>query len=104
MRQVQSILSCRDVAGYAVQWLVQALGWATGVASVGPELLVRAAAAAIALVLRNLWVWLHGMFLAERTAQGRRLHLERLRLRKLTRWLICALDEILGVRAEVVTT
>ena len=60
--------------------------------------------AAIALVLRNLWGWLHWMILAERTPEGRRLHLERLRLRKLTRWLIQALDEILGVRVEVVTT
>jgi putative transposase len=60
--------------------------------------------AAIALVLRNLWVWLHWMFLAEPTSKGRELHLERLRLRTLTRWLIQALDELLGMRTEVVTT
>lgn len=59
---------------------------------------------AIALVLRNLWVWLHWAILAERTAAGRRLHLERLRLRQLTGWLIRALDEILGVRTHVATT
>ena len=38
---------------------------------------------AIALVLRNLWVWLHWEFLAERTAHARRVRLAKLPLRQL---------------------
>jgi hypothetical protein len=59
---------------------------------------------AIALVLRNLWVWLHWIVLGERTDEGRRLHLEKLPLRKLTYWLMQALDKELVLRPGVVTS
>lgn len=53
---------------------------------------------AIALVLRNLWVWLHWQFLAERSAGGRRLRLQRLPLRQLTEWIVRRLDQSLRIR------
>jgi hypothetical protein len=56
---------------------------------------------AIALVLRNVWVWLHWSWLSERTATGRRLRLPLLPLRQLTAWLIRALDRLLGVRTRI---
>jgi putative transposase len=63
---------------------------------------VRLLLVGIALVLRNLWVWLHWAKLGAGDVRHRRRRLGRLRLRRLTRWLIRALDELLGVRAEVV--
>jgi Transposase DDE domain len=63
---------------------------------------VRLLLVGIALVLRNLWVWLHWTKLGTGDVRRRRRRLGRLRLRRLTRWLIRALDEVLGVRAEVV--
>lgn len=57
----------------------------------------------IALVLRNLWVWLHWAYLSERTAQGRVLRLDRLRLRRLTSWLARALDQTLRPRTAAAT-
>ncbi len=58
---------------------------------------------AIALVLRNLWVWLHWTRLAEPTAEGRRLRLERLPLRRLTAWLVQILNRVLEIRTGVAT-
>lgn len=43
---------------------------------------------AVALLLRNLWAWLHWVVLAEPHRGRRRLHLERLRLRTLVLWLL----------------
>jgi len=57
----------------------------------------------IALVLRNLWVWLHWQVLAERTAQGRKPRLELLTLRKLTYWLARRLDELLAIGPRALT-
>jgi hypothetical protein len=58
---------------------------------------------AIALVLRNLWVWLHWEYLAERTAQGRVVHLSRLPLRRLLYVLQRTLDDLLDIRTELLT-
>ena len=63
---------------------------------------VRLLLVGIALVLRNLWVWLHWAKLGAGEMRRRKRRLGRLRFRRLTRWLIRALDELLGVRAEVV--
>jgi len=41
----------------------------------------------IALLLRNLWVWLHHAVLSSPRRGGRELHLERLRLRTLLLWI-----------------
>jgi putative transposase len=59
---------------------------------------------AIALVLRNLWVWLHGVILAERRESGRRVCHDKLPLRKMTYWILRVLDKTLGVQPGVVTT
>jgi len=42
---------------------------------------------AVALLLRNLWAWLHWVALARRQAGGRRVRLGRLRFRALVLWL-----------------
>jgi putative transposase len=59
---------------------------------------------AIALVLRNIWVWLHWQFLAERSENGRRLRLQRLTLRTLTDWIVRQLDQWLQIRPGVLST
>jgi hypothetical protein len=41
----------------------------------------------VALVLRNVWVWLHFMRFAERGGPERTLHLERLRFRRMLNWI-----------------
>lgn len=56
---------------------------------------------AVALMLRNLWVWLHWKHLAINTPDGRQRRLERLPLRRLTAWLIQALNQLLGFRPRV---
>jgi hypothetical protein len=66
------------------------------------QVAVRLLLAGIALVLRNLWVWLRWAKLGAGDARHRRQRLGRLRLRRLTRWLIRALDELLGVGADFV--
>ncbi len=57
----------------------------------------------IALVVRNVWVMLHGEQLAKVVRGQRQVQLSRLRLRTLWRWLASALDEQLGVRLEITT-
>lgn len=49
----------------------------------------------IALVLRNLWVWLHWLYFAEGPSEDRKLHLERLRFRRMLNWLTHVLTESL---------
>jgi len=57
----------------------------------------------IALVLRNLWVWLHYMVLARPRRGGRVILLERLRWGTLLLWLLHVVEEELGV-ADVTYT
>jgi Transposase DDE domain len=60
----------------------------------------------IALVLRNMWLWLHWRVLSERAVspRGRRqLRLSKLRLRTLMAWLVCELDDQLKTRVKVVS-
>jgi hypothetical protein len=51
---------------------------------------------AVALLLRNLWAWLHWVWLASRRRGGRRLHLERLRFRTMLHWLAHVAEAWLG--------
>jgi hypothetical protein len=50
----------------------------------------------IALVMRNVWVWLHLMVLSTPQRGGRRLRLEKLRFRTLLLWLVHLVESILG--------
>jgi putative transposase len=58
---------------------------------------------AIALVLRNLWVWLHWCCLSVRQGGRRRLQRERLRLAELLHWLTRVLNKRLGIRPHDLT-
>lgn len=42
---------------------------------------------ALALILRNVWVWLHFTIIADRRGEHPRLHLERLRFRRMLEWI-----------------
>ena len=42
---------------------------------------------AVALILRNIWVWIHQMRLAERSGDGLILHLEALRFKRMLDWI-----------------
>ena len=50
----------------------------------------------IALVLRNLWVWLHSTLLAMPRRGGRVILLERLRWATLLLWLLHVVEEAFG--------
>ena len=52
---------------------------------------------AIALLLRNLWVWLHHAVLSRPRRGGAELHLERLRLRTMLLWLFEVATELYGL-------
>src|SRR4051794_2978461 len=52
----------------------------------------------IALVLRNLWVWLHYTLLARPRRGGREILLERLRWETLLLWLLHVAEEAFGTR------
>lgn len=43
---------------------------------------------AVALILRNLWVWIHHMRLGERNGSQVRLHLDRLPFKRMLEWLV----------------
>jgi hypothetical protein len=43
---------------------------------------------ALALILRNLWVWIHQIHLAERSGDNLKLHLERLRFKRMLDWIV----------------
>jgi putative transposase len=51
---------------------------------------------AVALLLRNLWAWLHWAVLAQPRRGGRRVRLERLRLRAMANWLLHLVEQLLG--------
>ena len=50
---------------------------------------------AIALVLRNLWVWIHHIYLAEGDRDNRTLHLERLRFKRMLDWIVHEIHRLL---------
>lgn len=54
----------------------------------------------VALVLRNVWVWLHWEQLSSPRRGRRRLHPERLRFKGLLRWLMEVAQERFGTRGE----
>lgn len=51
---------------------------------------------AVALLLRNLWAWLHWAVLTEPRRGGRRVRLERLRLRVMVNWLLHLAEGVFG--------
>jgi putative transposase len=51
---------------------------------------------AVALLLRNLWAWLHWVVLAEPRRGCRRVRLERLRLRVMMNWLLHLVEHTFG--------
>jgi hypothetical protein len=57
----------------------------------------------IALVLRNLWVWLHYTVLATPRRGGRVILLERLRWETLLLWLLHVAEETFGVADRTIT-
>ena len=63
--------------------------------------LLRLLYVAVALILRNVWVWLHWQVLAERRGSGRRIDTSRLPFRAMLLWLQHWAEQCLGVRDEV---
>jgi len=63
--------------------------------------LLRFVYVAVALILRNAWVWLHWQVLAERRRGGRVVSTARLAFRTLLLWLQHWAEQSLGVRDEV---
>jgi putative transposase len=64
---------------------------------------VRLLYAGIALVLRNLWVWLHYAVLSRPRRGGREILLERLRWETLLLWLLHVAEALFGVDDATVT-
>jgi hypothetical protein len=56
---------------------------------------------ALALILRNVWVWLHWQVLAQRCRGGRRVHTNRLPFRAMLLWLQHWAEELLGVNDKI---
>jgi putative transposase len=50
---------------------------------------------AVALVLRNLWVWIHHAYLADGDRSHQTLHLERLRFKRMLDWIIHAVTALM---------
>ena len=63
--------------------------------------LLRLLYVAVALLLRNVWVWLHWQVLAERRRGGRRVDTDQLTFRTLLLWLQHWAEALLGVRDEI---
>ena len=63
--------------------------------------LLRLLYVAVALLLRNVWVWLHWQVLAERRGSGRRVDTNRLTFRAMLLWLQHWAEQCLGVCDEV---
>jgi putative transposase len=55
----------------------------------------------IALILRNVWVWLHRTVLARPRRGSREIRLDLLRFRRMLLWLAHVVEEKLGVRDSV---
>jgi hypothetical protein len=62
--------------------------------------LLRLLYVAVALILRNVWVWLHWELLAERRRGPRRVDLRRLTFRQMLLWLQHYAEQWLGLCAE----
>jgi len=58
---------------------------------------------AIALILRNVWVWYHWQVLSSPRRGRRRVNLERLRFKTLTLWLLQVAIAVLGLQNETTT-
>jgi putative transposase len=65
--------------------------------------LLRLLYVAVALLLRNVWVWLHWQVLAERRRGGRRVDTNRLTFRTVLLWLQHWAEARLGLRATIQT-
>jgi hypothetical protein len=65
--------------------------------------LLRLLYVAVALILRNVWVWLHWQVLAERRGSSRRVDTNRLPFRAMLLWLQHWVEALLGVRDEIET-
>jgi putative transposase len=65
--------------------------------------LLRLLYVAVALILRNVWVWLHWQVLAERHRGGRRVDTNRLPFRAMLLWLQHWAEALLGIRDEIET-
>lgn len=63
--------------------------------------LVRLFLIGVALLLRNVWVWLHYEVLSTPRRGGRRINLERLRFKTLLLWLLHVVEETFGARDTV---
>jgi Transposase DDE domain len=55
----------------------------------------------IALILRNVWVWLHQVVLARPRRGSREIRLDLLRFRRMLRWLAHVVEQRLGVRDSI---
>ena len=55
----------------------------------------------MALILRNVWVWLHWQVLAQRRRGGRRVDTDRLPFRAMLLWLQHWAEQLLGVRDQI---
>ena len=56
----------------------------------------------VALILRNVWLWLHQMVLAAPRRGSRAIRLELLRFRRMLLWLAHVVEQALGVRDSVI--
>lgn len=65
--------------------------------------LLRLLYVAVALILRNVWVWLHWQVLAERRRGGRRVDTNRLTFRAMLLWLQHWAETLLGIHDEIET-
>jgi Transposase DDE domain len=63
--------------------------------------LLRLLYVALALILRNVWVWLHWQVLAERRRGGRRVDTDRLTFRTMLLWLQHWTEQCFGVCDEI---
>ena len=62
-----------------------------------PDPLLRLLYVGVALLLRNVWVWLHWEVLSHRRRGGRRIDLAQLTFRGMLLWLQHLAEQVLGV-------